>query len=263
MKRKISALAAAFLLPAALVLTVPFVSFAADSTVVYDGGSKLKESNTALTIPVIPGSTETTQIALTNTTGSSTNWYMASEVLRSLEDAGKDATGAAYTYALSYTPPAGETFSIYDSSWIGGEESEGLLEVNASLGEGYFFLGNLGKDETGIITLTIGLNGESAVNNYQAVKGSLKTGFAVEVVPQGGQGGGGKTVQKVTKYETQLVRLDDEDVARSSGRPKTGDESRILLYVILALASGVGCMVMGIGKFRRDTEEGEKSNGKA
>lgn len=263
MKRKISALAAAFLLPAALVLAVPSVSFAAGAAVTYDGGNKLKETDMELNIPVVPGSVETTEIKLQNATGSSTNWYMSSEVLESLEDANREATGAAYTYTLSYTGPDGEKLVIYDSSWVGGSESEGLLEVNASLGNGgYFVLGNLGENEVGTVSLTIGLNGESAINNYQTMKGRLQTAYAVEVVPQGG-GGGGNTVNEVIERRVELVELPDENVAKSSGMPKTGDESRVLLYVILGMMSGIGCMVMGIGLFRKDTEEGEKGNGKA
>lgn len=261
MRRKISALAAAFLLPAALVLTVPTVSYAAgpDGTVTYDGGSKLKETDTGLDIPVVPGSTETTEITLQNTAGGSTNWYMSSEVLMSLEDAGKSASGAAYTYTLSYKAPDGSTRVIYDSSRVGGAGSTGLYEVNDSLGDGYFYLGNLGNGAVGTVCLTVGLNGESGVNEYQALKGTLQTAFAVELVPQGG--GGGNVTNLIERQE--LIQLADEDVAKSGLRPKTGDESKILLYVILALLSGVGCMVMGFGAFRRNTEEGEKCNEKA
>lgn len=273
MKRNRAAFAAAFLLPAALAAAVPSVSLAADNTVLYDGGNQLKETDQTLAIPVVPGSFETTEIDLKNSTGSSTNWYMSNEVLESMEDAGRNAAGAAYTYALSYRAPDGEKTVIYDSSQVGGADSEGLLEVNESLGNGgYFFLGTIGKEETGTVFLTIGLNGESAVNNYQTMKGSLQTAFAVEVVSEGGPGGGNTVIEKKEVRElTELTdgtavpggNLGEGGVARTPGRPKTGDENRILFYVVLALAAGAGCMAMGIGIFRRDREEGERGDGKA
>lgn len=272
MKGKISAFTAAFLLPAALALAVPSVSYAAGGSVVYDGGKKLKETDPKLEIPVVPGSTETTEIELRNSTDSSTNWYMSNEVLESIDDAGKSALGAAYTYTLSYRAPDGTDVVIYDSSRVGGSGSRGLLEVNESLGDGgYIFLGNLGKNEAGTVYLTIGLNGESGINHYQTLKGTLQTAFAMEIVPEGGGSGGGNTVRNVKKIRELTQLLDstgvplagpDGSLILTTGNPKTGDNSRILLYMLLALTAGIGCAVLGIPMIRGDREEGERGDGK-
>ena len=67
-----------------------------------------------------PGDSIEITLTLENTYHADTDWYMANEVLQSLEDSDNSANGGAYSYILNYVNPRGESTLLYSSESIGG-----------------------------------------------------------------------------------------------------------------------------------------------
>lgn len=176
-----------------------------------------------------PGDNVTFLINLRNDYSKSTNWYMTSKIVSSLEEgAAKDG---AYTYHLWYkNNTSGKTTDIYDSSRIGGVigdsevSSTGLLEINSALkedytarnGEKYFYLDNLSRGQGGQVFLNIELDGETQGNAYQDRLADLKMNFAV-----------------------QVVEPNSPPPSSNRNAPKTGDENNLLPYYIVMIVSGL------------------------
>ncbi len=176
-----------------------------------------------------PGDDVTFTINLRNDYSKSTNWYMTSKIVSSLEEgAAKDG---AYTYHLWYkNNTSGKTTDIYDSSRIGGVigdsevSSTGLLEINSALkedytarnGEKYFYLDNLSRGQGGQVFLNIELDGETQGNAYQDRLADLKMNFAV-----------------------QVVEPNSPPPSSNRNAPKTGDENNLLPYYIVMIVSGL------------------------
>jgi hypothetical protein len=130
---------------------------------------------------------------------------MSNEVLRSLEEsasAGK-ILGGAYSYKLTWVGPSGSQV-IYDSTsddaqhvnFVGGDfgfdDRIGLHEATNNL-EDYFFLDTLNSGESGVVTLTVSLEGETQGNIYQNTAARIQMNFAVEL--KDGKEGGGTAVR--------------------------------------------------------------------
>ena len=178
-----------------------------------------------------PGDSVELTIALKSNFNGKTDWYMRNQVLESLEDAGK-AEGGAYDYLLTYTDTAGETTTLYSSEYFGGEgryNGVGLHGATETLDE-FFYLDRLGNGEAGTVKLKVRLDGETQGNDYQNTLAKLQMDFATEVAESGGGGGGRRPV-------------------------RTGDQSRILLYVILSLAAGMTLLIIAIMRLRGEREE--------
>ena len=182
--------------------------------------SALKERLSSLQ----PGDDVTFTINLRNDYSKSTNWYMTSKIVSSLEEgAAKDG---AYTYRLWYrNNTSGKETEIFNSNRVGGDSSSGLLEINKALkedynknGEKYFYLDNLSRGQGGQIFLNIELDGETQGNAYQDRLADLKMNFAVQVAEQSG-----------TTTSTSTNR----------NAPKTGDEHNLLPYYIVMIISGL------------------------
>ena len=73
--------------------------------------SELSDAASALQ----PGDGITFRIVLKNEYSGGTDWYMANEVLSSLEDSQGVAQGGAYTYTLTSRNGAGEEATLYSS----------------------------------------------------------------------------------------------------------------------------------------------------
>lgn len=198
-----------------------------------------------------PGDSVEFTITLKNEYNGQTDWYMENKVLETLEDAG-DAAGGAYDYLLTYTDAAGETTTLYSSEKFGGDGrigGVGLHGATTSLDD-YFYLDRMGNGDTGTVKLKVALDGETLVNDYQNTAARLQMDFAVEVVSSdqqtagdpgdsGNSGGSG-----------------DSDSSGLRTRPvKTGDESRIMLYIIIMFVSGFICLFVGVVMARRRQEE--------
>lgn len=178
-----------------------------------------------------PGDSVELTIALKSNFNGKTDWYMRNQVLESLEDAGK-AEGGAYDYLLTYTDTAGETTTLYSSEYFGGEgryNGVGLHGATKTLDD-FFYLDRLGNGEAGTVKLKVRLDGETQGNDYQNTLAKLQMDFATEVAESDGGGGGRRPV-------------------------RTGDQSRILLYVILSLAAGMTLLIIAIMRLRGEREE--------
>lgn len=199
---------------------------------------------------ILPGDSIELKVDVKNDSGEDTDWYMSNEVIKSLEE-GSGAQGGAYGYHLRYVNPDGEETVLFDSDTIGGDDGEeALQEVTGSL-EDYFYLDRLGSDQGGTVYLTVALDGETQGNDYQNTLAQLQMNFATEIAQA-------DTVQGEDKVVKRTVKEADKTVYRTQ-RVKTGDESRILLYSVIALVSGLVLLLLGVValKKKKDREEGE------
>lgn len=247
MRRRTTGLFLACLVAAALPMSA--LRALADNVTV-DGGScvyngstivdDIKKENTILT----PGSSVTTSVDFTNSSASSVNVYLSNSVTESLEKTTNTASGAAYTYRLSYSSGGSEPTILYDSSKVGGDDSSGLMTVTLSANSDsagtYYYLGQLAAGASGTVYLTVGLDGETTVNNYQLTTGQTALSFAVERIAT--------TVNRETAEETRVVDVQGENVLVSDdgavvfSSPRTSDETQLWLFVVI-----LGLCSLGLG----------------
>ena len=189
-----------------------------------------------------PGDDATFTVTVNNQYPGLTHWYMSNKVIQSLEDASKNSqtAGGAYTYRLTYRSASGATKVLFSSDDVGGEMTdeeiqnagEGLHEATNAL-EDYFFLDDLNQSGAGVITLFVGLDGETQNNNYQDTLASLQLNFAVEV-------------------EDELLTPPPPRV------PDTGDTNNMLIYFILIGVAGVLMLVVAIRRVMAGRNREEK-----
>ena len=185
-----------------------------------------------------PGDSIEIALKLENQNSTATDWYMTNRVLQSLEDKNSNARGGAYTYRLTYTEPDGRTVTtLYDSDTVGGEYENGasgagmgLHEATNALGD-YFYVDTLAQGQRGTITLEVGLDGETQDNGYQNTLADLQMNFAVELrsTPPNNPG---------TPNNPDTPN-DTPQTPNQSKFIKTGDESQPVLYIVLAMVSGL------------------------
>lgn len=201
-----------------------------------------------------PGDRIIFTVNLRNEDSNATDWYMTNKVLDSLEaSTGAGANGGAYTYRLVYHGPGGENI-LFDSEKIGGDEvsdgaaarqaagakgREGLEEATAALEE-YFILDTLNKGQSGTITLTVGLEGESQGNAYQNTFADLTMNFAVERRP---------SPANIVREPKQITLVRADTV-------RTGDDSQLLFYTALFLTSGMMLLLLSLYVRKEMKEEG-------
>ena len=222
----------------AMALPVHAETYKSDGwKVTFSGESKMESNFTSkdtarLVSAMQPGDNVVITMELKNEHGDSTDWYMTNKVLDSLENTtdNENATGSAYTYRLSYTDNKGEVTMLFDSDTVGGDDSGlgragraedevGLHAATSALKE-YFLLDTLEKGQSGVITLEVGLDGETHGNDYQD-----------------------------TRNVRNLV---------TRGDVQTSDQSHLLLFTALTLGSGL--VLLGLCIFywrarRREEEE--------
>lgn len=215
-----------------------------------------------------PGDTMNFEVDITNSTDAQADWYMTNEVVQSFER-NSGANGGAYSYKLSYVDPAGTETVLYNSSTVGGEAVGGAAEklgLEQTENDSYFYLDRLGKGDRGKILLSIGLDGETLINDYQSTLAQLQLNFAVQEVPTGGGGGGGGggtvTYQYLNEEGVPLTgTLIDGLGGNAVTSPKTGDTGNLLLWSCIALASGCLLLFLWFGRSRREGKSGEVQNG--
>lgn len=249
-----------------LALTLPGASLTAHAgkTTVVDGGtcvydgSTLKNPSASESSPLTtltPGSYVTTNVTLKNSSSDTVNAYLSDSVLKNLESGSGDTaastfsessagpTGAAYTYILSYTS-AGNTTELYNSDKVSGESGEGLSqavlsESNDTNGK-YYYLGKLASGQSVVVSLTVGLDGETTVNTYQMTNAETAMQFAVERITT--------NVIHETDEKTEVINLQGENVLVSEdgtvifSAPRTSDETRLWLFVVI-----LGLCSLGLG----------------
>lgn len=192
-----------------------------------------------------PGDSVELTVTIKNTFDGEADWYMKNEVLESLEDAG-DAAGGAYDYLLTYTDIKGQTTTLYSSEKFGGDGKIGGVGLHGATNslQNYFYLDRMENGESGVVKLKVALDGETLVNDYQNTLARLQMDFATELVS--GQTAGGD--ESTTPGDPSGLRTDRNAV-------KTGDETKIMRYVVLMFGSGLILLAGGIFLLRRQQEE--------
>ena len=202
-----------------------------------------------------PGDTVDFHIQLKNEYKQTTDWYMTNKVLESLEDAQTVAEGGAYFYILTYIKQDGTKETLYSSEEVGGEtknaSGEGLHQATNSLKD-YFYLDRLKSGQSGEITLKVKLEGETQGNTYQDTLAKLQMNFAVELVDDSTTPG---TSDNPTKTPSKK--------SPSRTTVKTGDNSRVLLYSVIALIAGLVCAGAVVYNVRQNREDAEEVSSKA
>ena len=190
-----------------------------------------------------PGDSVELTITLKNDFNGEADWYMKNQVLSTLEDAG-DAAGGAYDYLLTYTDAAGQTATLYSSEKFGGDgryNGVGLHGAASSLDD-YFYMDRMGSKDKGVVKLKVALDGETLVNNYQNTYARLQMDFATELVTPGtGTPGGGSPGGSGTGGNREVI--------------KTGDQSQIMLYVLMMLGAGFALLLIVFLRLRREQDE--------
>lgn len=229
-----------------------------------------------------PGDSVTINLDLENTSGGSSDWYMTSKVLASLEDSSDQARGGAYVYRLVYTGGDKTETVLFDSMAIGGEkngEAElGLHEAVKGMDE-YFRLDTLSSGAKGRVTLVVALDGETQGNAYQNTLADLQMSFAVDTLNvtaddknnndgdkdddgnggnngSGGNGNGGAGGNDGNGAGNGAGPGSDA-YSYSVGGVRTGDDSNLALWSGVAFASGLLLLVMalfGLKKRRKEEE---------
>jgi len=206
MKKKLLCLLLALLLLCSISVFAFAEALAGDVT--FTAGGRMVEENfnvDQVFDALEPGDSASYTVYVHNQHPKTTRWYMSNEVLRSLEEsasAGK-ILGGAYSYKLTWVGPSGSQV-IYDSTsddaqhvnFVGGDfgfdDRIGLHEATNNL-EDYFFLDTLNSGESGVVTLTVSLEGETQGNIYQNTAARIQMNFAVEL--KDGKEGGGTAVR--------------------------------------------------------------------
>lgn len=218
-----------------------------------------------------PGDDVEIQITLENTDSRRATWYLTNEVLQSLEETvGVSANGGAYSYSLVYTPgdKTQEALVLYDSESIGGDKKsgvgEGLLEVNDSFRKSdsdaekrWIYVDQLKPKENGVMSLTVGLDGETQGNAYQNTLARLQLNFAVERAAAAPSSGGSshRTYRDPDSSTPAAPAPAPASVVYSPGAVQTGDPSSMLLWSAAALASGLVLMVFIVCFYKKKREE--------
>jgi membrane-bound inhibitor of C-type lysozyme len=201
------------------------------------------------------GDSTTFKVTLKNADSNSTNWYMANEVLATLENS-RSASGAAYTYTLTYTNPSGADTVLFTSDRVGGEKStgvnNGLKEATESL-SGFFYLDTLDAGQTAKVTLKVTLNGETTGNRYQDTMARIQMKFGVEKVKKVAARNSLTTTE--TTNTTTVTTLTPGSQATTLKPIQTGDHSAILLWSLLAMGSGILILIIAIWRFRKERSE--------
>lgn len=164
-----------------------------------------------------PGDSFTMTFSLRNQYSDSTDWYMASEAVKTLEEA-SNASDGAYTYKLLFDDSV-----VYSSDTVGGDGANGFEEIGSATGQ-WFFLGKIGSAEVGTVKLEMELDGETQGNSYMNKFGTLNVVFAVEDSATGEMTGGTLT--------------------------KTNDPIMLAAYVIGILAAA-GCLAYCLVTLRK------------
>lgn len=183
---------------------------------------------------VEPGDSIELTMNLKNNYNGQVDWYMKNEVLETLE-ATDDISGAGYDYTLTYTDKDGQATTLFASKKFGGDgryNGVGLKGATTSLDD-YFYLDRMGNGDTGVITLNVKLDGPGTRNVYQNTLARLQMDFAAEIAETGSGNRAADTRRTV----------------------RTGDQSRILLYIVLTLAAGLILLVIAVKRLREERGE--------
>lgn len=185
-----------------------------------------------------PGDSAEFTVTFKNAADFTTDWYMLNDVIDTLEElngestGGKDPQNGAYTYTLSYTSQGeGMPEVIFSNDSVGGDTPsnvplKGLHQATSATSK-YFFLTTLKPGQSGKVSLSVKLDGETDNNSYMDTDAKVKLSFAVEKTGTGG----------------------------TPDTPKTGDVFNFLPLIMLIAAAVLLAIVFV--KYRKDDKEGE------
>ena len=213
----------------------------------------------------MPGDTITYSVKYINATAESTDFYMNADVVKSLEDT-SGAQGGAYSFKIINNEE-----TLFDSETVGGDADEvvGLNQVSGHEGA-YFSLGSIPAGGSGVVTITITLDGNSQTNAYMATQANLNIKFGAEPtesakysktetnkvtkvntitknVPVSEKRSIVKKILKTLENGTEVVSIDDSDVplagGDNAGNPQTGDS--ILPFAVCGVMFIIGMGLIG------------------
>lgn len=192
-----------------------------------------------------PGDDITVTVKYQNDYSKSTDWYMANEIVKTLEKIDKasknsQAENGGYTYSLVQTKKDKKKVVLFSNGKVGGEAKpanmEGLEQATNALDD-WFYIETLGKGEFGLITLSISFEGETEVNDYMDTDGEVLMRFAVELT------------------KSDKASSPDKPNYQQLHRVKTGDKRRIGLFLLMVIAGLIILTLLAIRK--KDNKGGE------
>ena len=190
---------------------------------------------------VQPGDTATITVNINNTNPSQAiDWWMDNKTLRTLEEIRETANSAGYEYTLMYQGSDGKTYDFFANE-IGGEinPQAGFNEATEGL-EDYFKMqeASMQPSQSGVLTLSVTLDGESSDYFYQQNYGVLRLDFAVEI-----------------PYEPD-PRIEEVHIPRIVYIPYTGDTIHLNFYIILELLSLLLLAIITLAYFLYSRRQG-------
>ena len=209
---------------------------------------------------ILPGDSIQLHMQVENSSEVDTDWYLSSEIVKSLEESNGNAQGGAYGYRLWYEDPKGEETILFDSEAIGGDGAEDALKDATESLEEYLYLDTLAEGEGGEVFLLVSLDGETQGNSYQNTLAQLQLNFAVEEsIPESVQGED-QVIETTERGEDQVIRRTERvpsSTAYETRQVKTGDPNQLLLLSAIALASGLVLLVLGMQALKKRKEDGK------
>ena len=192
-----------------------------------------------------PGDDITFTVTLVEENSASADWYMSNQVLKTLEKGIQAANNpevlSGYEYQLTYTNPAGETRTLYDSTVVGGDDStEGLTSATNALDD-FFYLDNLSNGQKAHVDLRIKMDGETEQNAYFDTLAQVKMKFAVEPAEKANVAGAPNTTTVTGTVSRSAVQ--------------TGDPTDLLPFYIAMMVSGVLLLLIAVSTLRRRKRE--------
>lgn len=221
---------------------------------------------------LMPGDKLTYTVTYTNNTTEAANFYVNAGVAKNFEDA-TGAKGGAYSYVITNTKSDGSSLVLFDSETVGGDNDQtiGLNQVDKGE-DSYFTLGSVPAGKSGVVKVTVKLDGNTINNAYmetvmneitkKAETGQLDVRFGAEptsvaeyVTPHiiRNQKTIVNRVIKTLDNGTQVVVIDDNDVPLAG--PRTGDSILPLVMCGLSLILGlflIACYFMMTKDSRRE-----------
>lgn len=256
MRKRILTFALAALLAASLPGRVHADTLNVDGSVTFTSENRLDSNNTTdLSTQIgamLPGDDLVISIDVKNASGSMANYYMTNQVLQSLEDTqDANASGGSYEYTLIYRASDGTETELFRSTSLGGTGTTvdgrvGLKGATSSL-EDYVYLETLEPGKSGLLRLTVLLDGETQGNTYQNTAARLQFNFAVDT---------NTTINReVTNIETRTETVEvvgqgdgngNEGGGQRTSLVRTSDEANLLPFIIAAGISGLLLLFVAI-----------------